>query len=80
MFWSGGFVSSRLYPEASSLASVCCNCLWGIAGDVGGSSGMDRLTDVPGFWRDGTVEKAPPECLKRLYEKSRRTPNRGYTG
>jgi hypothetical protein len=47
-----GFVSSTSavdYPEAPSLASVCCKWLQGIAGGVGGSSGMDRLTDAPGF-------------------------------
>jgi hypothetical protein len=48
----GGFVSSTSavdYPEAPSLASVCCKWLQGIAGGVGGSSGMERLTDAPGF-------------------------------
>jgi hypothetical protein len=50
----GGFVSSTSavdYPETSFLASVCCKWLQGIAGGVGGSSGIDRLTDVPGFRR-----------------------------
>jgi hypothetical protein len=47
-----GFVSSTSavdYPEAPSLASVCCKWLQGTAGGVGGSSGMDRLTGAPGF-------------------------------
>src|SRR5215212_11862228 len=33
------------------------------AGGVGGPSGMDRLTDVPGFRRTRHPRKAPSECL-----------------
>ena len=46
------YVSSRLLSlSASSRAPVCCKWLQGIAGGVGGSSSMDRWTDVPGFRR-----------------------------
>src|SRR5215211_8090972 len=49
------FVSRALsavnYPKASSLALACYEWLQGTAGGVGESSGIDRLTDVPGFRR-----------------------------
>jgi hypothetical protein len=45
------YVSSRLYPKASSSVLACYKWLKGIAGGVGESSGIERLTDVPGFWR-----------------------------
>ncbi len=39
------------YPKASSSALACYKWLQGTAGGVGESSGIDRLTDVPGFRR-----------------------------
>src|SRR5215213_8176027 len=62
-----GFVSSTsavdYCPKASSLASVCCKWLQGIAGSVGRASGMEALTDVPGFRRTRHRRKASPEGL-----------------
>src|SRR5829696_847885 len=43
------YVSSRLYPKASSSALACYKWLQGMAGGVGGSYGIERLTDVRGF-------------------------------
>jgi hypothetical protein len=40
---------------------VCCKWLQGIAGGVGRSFGMDRLTDGLGFGGCDVVEKAPSE-------------------
>ena len=45
------YVSSRLYPKASSSALACYKGLWGTAGGVGESSGIDPLSDVPRFRR-----------------------------
>ena len=44
-------LSSSLYPKASSSALACYEWLQGTAVGVGESSGIDRLSDVPGFWR-----------------------------
>jgi hypothetical protein len=52
------------YPQTSFLASVCCKWLQGTVGGVGESSGIDHLSDVPGFDGCGTVHKAPPEFLE----------------
>jgi hypothetical protein len=69
----GDFVSSTSavdYPKASSLISVCCKWLQGIAGGVGGSSGMDRLTDMPGFrW-----VRHHPKSPVRVPRKERTSP------
>jgi hypothetical protein len=42
------YVSSRLYPNASSSALACYKWLHGTAVGAGESSGIHRLTDVPG--------------------------------
>jgi hypothetical protein len=48
MFVSGA-LSAVGYPKASSPALACYECVQGTAGGVGGSSSVDRLTDVPEF-------------------------------
>ena len=50
MFVSGA-LSAVDYPKASYSALACYKWLQGTAGGVGESSGIDRLTDVPGFRR-----------------------------
>src|SRR5215217_3769942 len=60
------FVSSTSavdYPKALSSALACYKWLQGTTGGVGRSSGMDGLTDVPGFRRTRHRRQAPPECL-----------------
>src|SRR5215217_5696745 len=48
------YVSSKLYPKASSSALACYKWLQGTAGGVGEFSGIDRLTECPGFGGCGT--------------------------
>src|SRR5215207_7940597 len=50
MFVSGA-LSAVDYPKASYSALACYKWLQGTAGGIGESSGIDRLTDVPGFRR-----------------------------
>jgi hypothetical protein len=54
----GGFVSSGLYPKASSLGLVLYKCVQCTAGGVDESSGIDRLTDVPEC-REDKFSEAP---------------------
>jgi hypothetical protein len=61
MFASGA-LSAVDFPRASSLALACHKSLQGTADGVGDSSGIDRLTEYPGFDECGTVEKASPKC------------------
>src|SRR5215208_5642614 len=61
------YVSSRLYPNASSSELACYRWLQGTAGGVGELSGIERLTDVPGFWRlrhtgRGVAAPGPSRC------------------
>jgi hypothetical protein len=57
----GSFVSSRLSQSLVPCLGVP-QVVAGTADDVGDSSGIDRLTEYPGFDECGTVEKASPKC------------------
>jgi len=61
------YVSSRLYRKASSLALACYKWLQATAGGVGASSGMDHLSDVPGFRWVWHRRKGSPECREIEY-------------
>ena len=46
-----GDLSAVDYPKASSSALACYKWLQGTAVGAGEFSGIERLSDVPGFWR-----------------------------
>src|SRR5215212_6691664 len=56
------YVSSRLCTESSSPALACYKWLQGAAVGAGESSGIDRLTECPGFGGCSTVDKTSPKC------------------
>src|SRR5918995_3730459 len=58
------------YPKASSSALACYKLLEGTAGGLGESSGIERLRDVPGFWRVPHRRKSVAQVLRSRIPRS----------